>query len=320
MQCVKCGSENSPDAKFCRGCGNKLEGTEQVATGSFVKCSNCGHANESGKKFCPKCGTPVTAVSPMHEPSITVISPPPAAPVVNNTAVKPTLVKKNHSKMVIGVVIAIVVLLCTLIGYWFYPMQGSKKTTIPAMSKRTSVATANEIRRDGRFIAYANGTVLDTQTNLMWAAKDNGKGINLANAQTYFKNYRGGGYKDWRMPTQDELAGLYDGSVNGQNGQHLTTLITLTGCCPYASEIRGNNPACFDFTYGNRLWASSPYDLGQALPVRDVKGKSQSSAVPDCAGDNLPCGNRCYNPLSGQACSNGNVICTPEGRRNLLCS
>jgi len=35
-----------------------------------------------------------------------------------------------------------------------------------------------ETGRDGRFIAYSNGTVLDTRTNLMWAAKDNGSNIN----------------------------------------------------------------------------------------------------------------------------------------------
>jgi len=35
-------------------------------------------------------------------------------------------------------------------------------------------ATAGETARDGRFIAYDNGTVLDTKTHLMWAAKDNG--------------------------------------------------------------------------------------------------------------------------------------------------
>src|SRR5450759_5331903 len=71
-------------------------------------------------------------------------------------------------------------------------------------------ATAGETARDGRFIAYDNGTVLDTKTNLMWAAKDNGSDVDWGGAKSYCKNYRGGGYKDWRMPTQDELAGLYD--------------------------------------------------------------------------------------------------------------
>src|SRR5450759_5881470 len=41
-------------------------------------------------------------------------------------------------------------------------------------------ATTGETVRDGRFIAYDNGTVLDTRTKLMWAAKDNGSDINLS--------------------------------------------------------------------------------------------------------------------------------------------
>jgi hypothetical protein len=44
----------------------------------------------------------------------------------------------------------------------------------------------------------------------MWAAKDNGSPISWPEAKKYCENYRGGGYMDWRMPTQDELAGLYD--------------------------------------------------------------------------------------------------------------
>jgi len=88
-------------------------------------------------------------------------------------------------------------------------LEGQKTTTL-AMGKRPSVPTAKEIKREGRFIAYDNGTVLDTSTNLMWAAKDNGADINWRNAKTYCENYRGGGYSDWRMPVQDELAELYD--------------------------------------------------------------------------------------------------------------
>lgn len=47
--------------------------------------------------------------------------------------------------------------------------------------------SSKEISRDGRFIAYDNVTVLDTRTNLMWAAKDNGGNINWANARTIVK-------------------------------------------------------------------------------------------------------------------------------------
>jgi len=71
-------------------------------------------------------------------------------------------------------------------------LEGQKTTTL-AMSKRPSVSTAKEIKRDGRFIAYDDGTVLDTKTNLMWAAKDNGSNINWQGAKSYCENYRGGG-------------------------------------------------------------------------------------------------------------------------------
>ncbi len=98
-------------------------------------------------------------------------------------------------------------------------------------------AFAGEKARDSRFIAYNNGTVIDTLTKLMWAAKDNGENINWADAKSYCENYRGGGYTDWRMPTQDELAGLYDTAKTyrsdcGSNDLHLTELIRLTCYAP----------------------------------------------------------------------------------------
>ena len=97
---------------------------------------------------------------------------------------------------------------------------------------QSSVYTARDTGRDGRFIAYDNGTVLDTRTNLMWAAKDNGSDINWAEAKSYCENYRGAGYTDWRMPTQDELAGLYDAAKTYKSDcgydVHLTALIRLS--------------------------------------------------------------------------------------------
>ena len=69
---------------------------------------------------------------------------------------------------------------------------------------------ANVIAWDGRFIAYDNGTAKDTKTGLMWAARDDGKGVNKRDLKTYFDNYRAGGYDDWRVPTVDELKTIYD--------------------------------------------------------------------------------------------------------------
>ncbi len=154
----------------------------------------------------------------------------------------------------------------------------AKKTTTLAMAKRPSQPTAGETGRDGRFIAYSNGTVSDTRTNLMWAAKDNGANINWANAKSYCENYRGGGYTDWRMPTQDELAGLYDASksqqaecLSGYQNHVATDLIHLTCFAPWASETRGSDAAFFTFDDGTRGWFHQSVNGGRALPVRAGK-------------------------------------------------
>jgi uncharacterized caspase-like protein len=164
--------------------------------------------------------------------------------------------------------------------------QAKKKgTTVLAMARPPAVSSANETGRDGRFIAYDNGTVLDSRTNLMWAAKDNGSNINWANAKSYCENYQGGGYTDWRMPTQDELAGLYDAGITSKNPPtdgcggkyHLTELIHLTCCCPWASETRGSGAANFTFNNGIRYWnpQSNDYTL-RALPVRSTVVKKDN--------------------------------------------
>jgi hypothetical protein len=142
--------------------------------------------------------------------------------------------------------------------------------------KAARVFARKEIGKDGRFTAYNDGTVLDTRTGLMWAAKDNGSNIDWANAKNYCENYRGGGYTGWRMPTQDELAGLHDQTKTYRSAcgydVHLTELIRLTCYWAWASETRGPGAATFIFTYGDRRWG--PPTLSEryrALPVRSGK-------------------------------------------------
>lgn len=136
--------------------------------------------------------------------------------------------------------------------------------------------TAGETGSEGHFIAYGNGTVLDTITNLMWAARDNGANINWQSAKTYCENYRGGGYMDWRMPTQDELATLYNEAKNYTSdcgySVGLTKLIHLTCAWIWASEKRGSDAANFDFYTGRKNWSyRSIYYDNRVLPVRTGK-------------------------------------------------
>ena len=84
-----------------------------------------------------------------------------------------------------------------------------------------ALAFAGEVARDGRFIAYDNGTVLDKEAGLMWAAKDNGKNINWTDAKKYCESYLG----------QSRLMRVYSNAF-GKHGvyvaQILLTMADLT--------------------------------------------------------------------------------------------
>jgi hypothetical protein len=148
-----------------------------------------------------------------------------------------------------------------------------------ATIKRPSASAANEIKRDSRFIAYDNGTVLDTKTNLMWPAQDNGSAITWYDAKSFCENYRGGGYTDWRMPTQDELAELYDKNksksplCDSTDVIHVTTeLIHISCTAPWALEASGSQGGYFGFRTGLRRWSQMQGGgYNRALPVRSVK-------------------------------------------------
>ncbi|MBF0227940.1 MAG: PEGA domain-containing protein [Desulfobacterales bacterium] len=160
---------------------------------------------------------------------------------------------------------------------------GNKTATVDRNLKKKEDSTyGREVGRDGRFIKYEkNGDyiVLDTSTKLIWAAKDNGSDINWNNAKKYCDTYSSAGYSDWRLPTQDELAALYDGNKSVRTTEcgdnvYLTELIKLTCTWFWASETRngGSEAAYFSFDSGNRNWVSVSYVYNQrVLPVRGGK-------------------------------------------------
>ncbi|MGO9337783.1 MAG: ankyrin repeat domain-containing protein [Terracidiphilus sp.] len=125
-----------------------------------------------------------------------------------------------------------------------------------------------EIGKDGQFIAYDDGTVLDTKTNLMWTARDNGAALSWPGAKSYAGSYHVGGYTDWRLPVLSELAGLYDkaktfktrcASAVDELGQaadevHLTELIHLSCTRQWTAQEAEEKPGhatIFDFHSGS---------------------------------------------------------------------
>ena len=63
MHCARCGIENPPGAKFCRGCGVRLDAI----------CPACRHPNLPGSRFCNDCGHQLVADAP--SPSIATTAP-----------------------------------------------------------------------------------------------------------------------------------------------------------------------------------------------------------------------------------------------------
>ena len=153
-------------------------------------------------------------------------------------------------------------------------VQEAKESEVQEQKKATG--PAKEIGREEHFIAYDDGTVLDTKTNLMWASKSS-ETMNWDNAKTYIANFKGSGYTDWRMPTQSELESLMDPWLRSPKGFRLTKYIDIQACCPWSSEKKKRDPkdqyrGVFDFFNGLPYYATKINNSkSPALPVRDTK-------------------------------------------------
>jgi len=123
-----------------------------------------------------------------------------------------------------------------------------------------------------RFVDNGDGTVTDTKTGLMWAAKDNGNLINWPNALSYCQNYNVGGLTDWRMPTLSELKSLYDPKEKNKHGYHVNKLIDISAASCWSADTRDYEAARFNFTYGEVFWLRKSFSgPSRVLPVRSAK-------------------------------------------------
>ena len=120
-----------------------------------------------------------------------------------------------------------------------------------------------------RFVDHGDGTITDTKTGLMWAAADNGIPINWPDSLLFCEDYNGGGHNDWRLPTLEELASLYDPEYANERGYHVPRLIYTTASSCWASDTHGFKAARFNFRYGEIFWLRRTYSgPTRVLPVR----------------------------------------------------
>lgn len=91
-------------------------------------------------------------------------------------------------------------------------------------------------------------TWTDPATGLTWARQDNGSYLNWNQAANYCQSLNLGGYSTWRLPTIDELAGIYDPPPNGY--VRIKGGITLSDGWPWTNNADAT--LYFNFVHGMR--------------------------------------------------------------------
>ena len=117
-----------------------------------------------------------------------------------------------------------------------------------------------------RFQVNSDGTVLDKETNLMWAAEDNNQSMTWAEAGEYCTSYSGAGHQDWRVPTVSELAALLEAGIRQRE-----EIIRISGDRVWASETDDTRGAFCSFHGTGCGWLEKVVSISlHALPVRDT--------------------------------------------------
>ena len=162
-------------------------------------------------------------------------------------------------KGAIKFVLAVIVVALLFIGYDYL----KKKPLPPDNSAKSATRT----------VALDNTapTWTDPATGLMWAGQDNGSDVTWNEASNYCSNLRLAGYSNWRLATNDELAGIYDETQN-VNGWHTKGGIKLSGCCSWSGSagtgLTENSYFNFTFLHGRGFDTPFDYANGLALCVR----------------------------------------------------
>jgi len=120
----------------------------------------------------------------------------------------------------------------------------------------------NEILdQDRQYVLYGDGIVIDTNTHLEWVAGPD-EDTDWNDAKNWVENLSlaGGG---WRMPSGEELMGLY---YKGRGTHNMTPLLKSTSWWMWSGETRDSSSACyFDFYNGFVSWYASDYVNGRRV-------------------------------------------------------
>jgi hypothetical protein len=114
----------------------------------------------------------------------------------------------------------------------------------------------------------AKDSWLDATTGLMWTTSDNGFGVSQSGALRYCESLRTGGHADWRLPTIDELAWIYNSAVFNHAGAWLKPATWLWSSSP---GLKSGEAWVFNFSTGAQYSGGVGYNAYRALCVRSVR-------------------------------------------------
>ena len=123
------------------------------------------------------------------------------------------------------------------------------------------------------------GYWIDPDTHLMWTAADNGSGVSLSQAARYCRSLPLAGFKDWTLPSIDDLQGIV-GNAESQGTYRVKGPIKLTGW--QWSSTPGKQAGegwALDFGDGGRASvAAGDSGLNRALCVRHPDREQENRA------------------------------------------
>lgn len=145
----------------------------------------------------------------------------------------------------------------------------------------TLPATAQDRKDARKNLDGANSTIVIN--DLEWLLSTNGKNMKWPDAVEYCANLEMAGNSDWRLPSLEELQGLYDPDAAG--GEGIRSPFSIGDCCLWSGESLVDRPAedgdeiagdpemyqwGFMFDGGLPYYAVHIFEDGRALCTRDA--------------------------------------------------